>query len=165
MASVSTTLNLFQKAGQFEELENFTDAIRLSKLTELTKVGGPFTILAPVDQAFIHMPPEIFNAVEKDSRSLNPVMQHHIIPGAFTRDELVLNKSFLTLIGDSLKPMVFDYQTFVGAAKFIQWDIPACNGVLHLIDRMLIPTALQNSAADDCRNLKQANNVQLTGGV
>jgi uncharacterized surface protein with fasciclin (FAS1) repeats len=100
---------------------------------------GEFTIFAPTDEALAKLPQQILDAILK-SQNLNQfteLLEYHVIPGKITTTELKSGK-IKTLEGDSVTIKTKKNQIKVGNATIIDSDIPASNGVIHVIDQILI---------------------------
>lgn len=100
---------------------------------------GEFTIFAPTDEALAKLPKQILDAILK-SQNLNrftELLEYHIIPGKITTTDLKSGK-LKTLEGDSVTIKTKKNQIKVGNATIIDSDIPASNGVIHVIDQILI---------------------------
>ncbi|MGL4502457.1 MAG: fasciclin domain-containing protein [Planktothrix sp.] len=100
---------------------------------------GEFTIFAPTDEALAKLPQQILDAILK-SQNLNrftELLEYHVIPGKVTTTELKSGK-IKTLEGDSVTIKTKQNQIKVGNATIIDSDIPASNGVIHVIDQILI---------------------------
>jgi uncharacterized surface protein with fasciclin (FAS1) repeats len=100
---------------------------------------GDFTIFAPTDEALAKLPQQILDAILK-SQNLNQfteLLQYHVIPGKITTTDLKSGK-IKTLEGDSVTIKTKKNQIKVGNATIIDSDIPASNGVIHVIDQILI---------------------------
>lgn len=100
---------------------------------------GEFTIFAPTDEALAKLPQQILDAILK-SQNLNrftELLEYHVIPGKITTTDLKSGK-LKTLEGDSVTIKTKKNQIKVGNATIIDSDIPASNGVIHVIDQILI---------------------------
>ncbi|WP_052345126.1 fasciclin domain-containing protein [Planktothrix rubescens] len=100
---------------------------------------GDFTIFAPTDEALAKLPQQILDAILK-SQNLNrftELLEYHVIPGKITTTDLKSGK-LKTLEGDSVTIKTKKNQIKVGNATIIDSDIPASNGVIHVIDQILI---------------------------
>ncbi|VXD10906.1 fasciclin domain-containing protein [Planktothrix paucivesiculata] len=121
--------------GRFKILGMILQSIGL--LDALKK--GEFTIFAPTDEALAKLPQQILDAILK-SQNLNrftELLEYHVIPGKVTTTELKSGK-IKTLEGDSVTIKTKQNQIKVGNATIIDSDIPASNGVIHVIDQILI---------------------------
>ncbi len=127
-------------AGQFTTLVSAVDA---AGLVDTLRSDGPFTVFAPVDSAFAQLPDgELHRLLRRENRhELADLLKLHVVPGAITSDRLqgrILSVD--TASGDSVLIDATD-GVRVGNAQVIQADIATSNGVIHIIDRVIIPTS------------------------
>jgi uncharacterized surface protein with fasciclin (FAS1) repeats len=123
-------------AGQFNTL------LALAKHAGLagTLAGkGPFTVFAPTDAAFAKVPKSVLNSLKHNRRELRAVLLYHVLKGRIRAAKLVKLHSVKTLNGQSLTVRVKHGTVSVGRARVIKANIAASNGVIHVINRVLIP--------------------------
>jgi uncharacterized surface protein with fasciclin (FAS1) repeats len=123
-------------AGSFTTLATAIDA---AGLTETLKGKGPFTVFAPTDEAFAKLPKGTLDALLKDKQELTAILTYHVVPGRVTAEEVVKLDSAKTVNGKELMIMTKGSTVMVGNATVIQADVPAANGVIHVIDTVLLP--------------------------
>ncbi len=127
-------------AGSFKTLAKLlTDA----GLIETLKGPGPFTVFAPTDEAFAKVPAATLAALGKDKAALKNVLLYHVVGGkVMAADALKMNgKSAKTAEGDDVKIMVMGDKVMVNQANVVKTDIVAKNGVIHVIDAVILPPA------------------------
>jgi uncharacterized surface protein with fasciclin (FAS1) repeats len=124
-------------AGSFTTLAK---AIEAAGLTETLKGDGPFTVFAPTDDAFAALPQETVQGLLHDPPALARVLTYHVVPGRITSAQITHDSEQKTVEGGLLKIAVNGGVT-VNDASVIQADVQAENGVIHVIDRVLIPAA------------------------
>jgi uncharacterized surface protein with fasciclin (FAS1) repeats len=100
---------------------------------------GPLTVFAPTDAAFAKVPKATLAALAKDKSKLKAVLLYHVAKGKLTAAKVVKLHSVKTLNGQSLKVRVSHGTVTVGGAGVIKTDIGASNGVIHVINKVLIP--------------------------
>jgi transforming growth factor-beta-induced protein len=128
-------------AGQFKTLASL---LATAGLVDTLSTGGPFTVFAPTDEAFAKVPKATLAALAGNPALLKSVLLYHVVPGNVTSADVVKLTAAKTLEGRSLAVKVVDGSVFVDAAKVITPDVVASNGVIHVIDSVLIPkTAAQ----------------------
>ncbi len=121
--------------GSFETLLAAAEA---AGLVETLSEGGPFTVFAPTDEAFAAIPKETLNGLLKDKAALSKILTYHVVPGkVMSHDARLLTKA-RTVQGQSITIASTDGLT-VDGAKVIKGDILATNGVIHVIDRVIMP--------------------------
>jgi len=123
-------------AGQFKTL------LKLAKQAGLagTLEGkGPFTVFAPTDAAFAKVPKATLAALAHNRAKLRAVLLYHVLQGRITAAQLVKRHSVKTLNGQSLTVRVRHGVVTVGGVRVIKTNIAASNGVIHVIDGVLIP--------------------------
>ena len=126
-------------AGQFKTLAT---ALEAAGLIDALKGPGPFTVFAPTDEAFAKLPAGTLETLLKpeNKEKLKAVLLYHVVPGNVTADQVTkLNgRSVKTLQGGSVKVRTA-HGVRVDDAKVTQTDVKASNGVIHVIDTVLMP--------------------------
>lgn len=122
-------------AGQFETL---VAAVKAAGLVDTLKGDGPFTVFAPNDEAFAKLPAGTVEGLLKDKEKLTAILTYHVVAGKKMAADVVAAKHLETVQGGTLKVDTSD-GVRVGSAKVIGTDIAASNGVVHVIDTVLIP--------------------------
>ena len=123
-------------AGQFKTL---TKLVKKAGLVGALEAKGPYTVFAPTDAAFAKVPKATLAALAKDKAKLRAVLLYHVAKGRLTAAKVVKLHSVKTLNGQSLKVRVSHGTVTVGGARVIKADIRASNGVIHVINKVLIP--------------------------
>ncbi|WP_203291952.1 fasciclin domain-containing protein [Maricaulis parjimensis] len=127
-------------AGQFNTL---VAAVQAAGLVDTLKGDGPFTVFAPVDSAFANLPHgEVERLLEPANRhELVDLLTYHVVAGAVTSDQLAGSiQSVETVEGSTVLIDATD-GVRVGNAEVIQADIRTANGIIHIVDRVIIPTS------------------------
>ncbi len=123
-------------AGGFKTLAKLlTDA----ELIGVMKGPGPFTVFAPTDEAFAKVPKDVLAALGKDKAKLQAVLTYHVLTSSWTSDDVKMVKSAGTAQGQSLAIGMAGGSITVNGAKVIKADIKCSNGVIHVIDAVLLP--------------------------
>jgi uncharacterized surface protein with fasciclin (FAS1) repeats len=125
-------------AGSFETLAKL---LQRARLVETLKGEGPFTVFAPTDAAFANVPENKLNALLRNRRKLRRVLLYHVAAGQLEAAEVVQRPSIRTLNGRKVRVRATDSNVFLNRARVITADVMASNGVIHVIDRVLIPPA------------------------
>ncbi|MCE2946224.1 MAG: fasciclin domain-containing protein [Betaproteobacteria bacterium] len=121
-------------AGSFKTLVSL---IKQAGLVETLKGKGPFTVFAPTDEAFAKVPKETLEALGKDKAKLAAVLTYHVVPGRVLAKDVKAGNA-KTVNGQELKLDTAGGVT-VNGAKVIKADILTTNGVIHVIDTVVIP--------------------------
>jgi uncharacterized surface protein with fasciclin (FAS1) repeats len=121
-------------AGQFTTLAT---ALKAAGLIDTLKGKGPFTVFAPTDAAFAKVPKADLEALLKDKAKLTAVLTYHVVPGKVMAKDVKAGK-VKTVQGSELTLGTTGGVT-VDGAKVTQADIVASNGVIHVIDSVVLP--------------------------
>lgn len=124
------------RAGSFTTLAK---ALETAGLVATLKGEGPFTVFAPTDEAFANLPQGTLDALLKDKKKLTAILTYHVVPGKVGSEEVATLKSAKTVNGKELTIATTGGKVTVGNATVTQADIPATNGVIHVIDSVLLP--------------------------
>ena len=107
------------------------------------KGAGPFTVFAPTDAAFANLPAGTLAALLKDPAKLKDILLYHVVSGKVTADQVVKLTSAPTVEGKAIKVTVKDGTVYLNdTVKVVTTDIPASNGVIHVIDAVLLPPSM-----------------------
>lgn len=125
-------------AGKFNTLAK---ALAAADLVDTLKGDGPFTVFAPTDDAFAKLPAGTVEALLKDKHKLGEILKYHVVSGkVMAKDAIALDgKSAKTVQGGSLPIKVVGGKVMVGKATVVKPDVATSNGVIHVIDMVLIP--------------------------
>ena len=124
-------------AGSFKTLAT---ALTAAGLVDTLKGAGPFTVFAPTDEAFAKLPAGTLDALLKDKAKLTAVLTYHVVPGKVMAADVVKLKSAKTVQGGAVTIAVDAAKGVkVDAAKVVKTDIACSNGVIHVIDTVILP--------------------------
>jgi uncharacterized surface protein with fasciclin (FAS1) repeats len=124
-------------AGQFETL---TALLQRAGLASTLKGKGPFTVFAPTDRAFAKVPKKTLKALKRNKAKLRSVLLYHVAAGRLTAAKVVKRSSIKTLNGKRVGVRVRSGKVYVGGARVVTPDVKASNGVIHVINKVLIPS-------------------------
>jgi transforming growth factor-beta-induced protein len=124
--------------GRFETL---VAAVQAAGLVDALKGEGPLTVFAPTDDAFAALPEGTVESLLNDIPTLTNILLYHVVEGKVMAADVVELSEAETLLGESLSIVVEDGKVMVGDAQVIITDIEASNGVIHVIDAVLIPAS------------------------
>lgn len=127
-------------AGSFTTLAK---ALQAAGLVETLKGSGPFTVFAPTDAAFAKLPAGTLDDLLKpeNKAKLTAVLTYHVVPGKVMASQVTGLTSAKTVNGEPLSIAVKDGAVMVGGAKVVKADVSASNGVIHVIDTVVLPPA------------------------
>jgi uncharacterized surface protein with fasciclin (FAS1) repeats len=125
-------------AGKFKTLAKL---LTRAGLAGALQQAGPYTVFAPTDAAFRKVPKKTLNALLKNKAKLKAVLLYHVLAGKVTAAEVVKLTSAKTLNGKTVRIRVSGSNVFVNSAKVTTPDVMASNGVIHVVNRVLIPPA------------------------
>jgi len=123
-------------AGSFKTLAK---ALTEAGLVETLKGKGPFTVFAPTDEAFAKLPKGTLEAVLKDKKKLTAILTYHVVSGKVMGADASKLTTAKTVNGKSLTIVAKDGELKINGAKVIKGDIETSNGVIHVIDTVLLP--------------------------
>ena len=121
-----------------EGLTTLVAALKAADLVGALSGEGPFTVLAPTDDAFNDLPEGTLESLLADTEKLKTVLLSHVIDGAVLADTVVTLNSATTLSGQTLAISTAN-GVEIGGAGVLKTDIMASNGVIHLIDKVITP--------------------------
>ncbi len=122
-------------AGQFNTLAK---ALTEAGLIETLKGKGPFTVFAPTDEAFAKLPAGTLDALLKDKAKLKSVLTYHVVAGKVLAADVVKLSEAKTVQGQNVKIGTMG-GVKVNDAHVVKTDILASNGVIHVIDKVILP--------------------------
>jgi uncharacterized surface protein with fasciclin (FAS1) repeats len=138
MMEKSNVVETAVAAGDFTTL---TSLLKRAGLAETLAGEGPFTVFAPTDEAFEAVPQETLDALAEDREMLRAVLLYHVVEGEARASDVASMRSAETLNGDSVRLRASGDTVRVDAARVVKADVIASNGVIHVIDEVLIPSA------------------------
>jgi uncharacterized surface protein with fasciclin (FAS1) repeats len=135
MAAAADIVDTAVSAGQFKTL---VTAVKEAGLVDTLKGKGPFTVFAPTDEAFAKLPPGTVEALLQDKQKLAAVLTYHVVPGKVMAAD-VKPGAVKTVQGQSLTVSSRNGNVMVDNARVVKTDIAASNGVIHVIDTVVLP--------------------------
>ncbi|NJL36096.1 MAG: fasciclin domain-containing protein [Leptolyngbyaceae cyanobacterium RM2_2_4] len=132
--------NLIETATEAGSFKTLVTAVERAGLVDILKSEGPYTVLAPTDDAFDQLPQGTLDSLLQDSHKLKQVLLYHIISGDVRSDDLAQIDEAPTMEGSIVA--VEQNGVRVNEAKILQTDILTDNGVIHAIDAVLMPSIL-----------------------
>ena len=123
-------------AGQFKTLARL---LTRAGLVGALEKPGPYTVFAPTDAAFAKVPRQTLDALLADKAKLKAVLLYHVVSGKVVAADVVKLSSARTLEGQRVRIKVAGTNVFVNTAKVTKPNVMASNGVIHVVNRVLIP--------------------------
>jgi uncharacterized surface protein with fasciclin (FAS1) repeats len=124
-----------------EDFKTLVTAVKAADLVKVLSGKGPFTVFAPNDEAFAEIPKEQLAALLKDPKALGGILTYHVVEGKVMAADVVKLSSAKTVQGEAVKVAVVDGKVKINDATVIKADIECTNGVIHVIDAVLLPPA------------------------
>jgi len=131
-------------AGSFTTLAT---ALTEAGLVETLQGKGPFTVFAPTDEAFAKIPAADLKKLLSSKEQLTKVLLYHVVSGEVTSSEVVKLNRAATVEGSDVRIKVKDGTVYVNGAKVIKADVLASNGVIHVIDSVIMPSEMVDTPA------------------
>jgi uncharacterized surface protein with fasciclin (FAS1) repeats len=125
-------------AGQFKTL---AAALQAAGLVHALKGSGPFTVFAPTDAAFAKLPAGTVESLLKpeNKAKLTAILTYHVVPGAVKAEQVTKLDEAKTVNGAMVKVSTAHGKVMINDANVVKADIPASNGVIHVIDTVILP--------------------------
>ncbi|MBW6441405.1 fasciclin domain-containing protein [Patescibacteria group bacterium] len=131
--------NIVEIAVSDPRFSTLVTALTEADLVETLSGEGPFTVFAPTDEAFAKIPEETLNEILADKDQLTSILTYHVVAGKVMAADVVTLTSAETVQGGEVTIEVTGNEVMMNNAKVLITDIEATNGVIHVIDTVLIP--------------------------
>ena len=138
-ATAKPKANIVQTAVAAGQFKTLVALVKQAGLVGALSGKGPLTVFAPTDAAFAKVPKATLAALGKDKAKLKAVLLYHVVAGKVTAAKVVKLTSAKTLNGQSVSIKVTGGKVFVNTAQVVTPDVMASNGVIHVINKVLIP--------------------------
>jgi uncharacterized surface protein with fasciclin (FAS1) repeats len=147
-AELLSIVDIAVQDGRFTTL---VTALEAAGLVETLQGDGPFTVFAPTDEAFAALPEGALDGLLADSEALSSVLLYHVVGGKVMAADVVSldGQEVATASGDAVKVMVDGSSVMINEAKVIITDIEGSNGVIHVIDAVLLPPTDEMATDED----------------
>jgi uncharacterized surface protein with fasciclin (FAS1) repeats len=147
--------SIVEIAAQDGRFNTLVAALEAADLVGTLEGDGPFTVFAPTDDAFAMLPEGTVDALLKDPEALSEVLLYHVVPGNVMASDVVSLSSAETASGEEISISVDGSTVMINEARVVLADVEASNGVIHVVDSVLLPPAESQSivaiAAEDGR--------------
>ena len=139
-AATGNIVEVATAAGGFKTL---LQAATAAGLVDTLKGAGPLTVFAPTDAAFAALPAGTLDGLLKDPAKLKDILLYHVVSGKVTADQVVKLTSADTVAAKPIKITVKDGMVYINdTVKVVTTDIPASNGVIHVVDAVILPSSM-----------------------
>lgn len=144
----ATSNDIIDVASGSESFEILVNAVQAAALVETLEGSGPYTVFAPTDEAFSQLPDGALEYLLQPENQdlLQQVLTYHVVSGEVTSDQI--STGVVEALGGGLAVRAADGQVVVNNASVINADIQASNGVIHAVNRVLLPETLQQALAN-----------------
>jgi uncharacterized surface protein with fasciclin (FAS1) repeats/uncharacterized membrane protein YuzA (DUF378 family) len=139
-AQASATGNILEVAAGAGQFQTLAAAIQAAGLSETLSGKGPFTVFAPTDAAFAKLPKGTVEALLQDKEKLAKILTYHVVPGKLMAADVVKLKDASTVQGQKVKFSTSKDGVKINDAKILSTDVAANNGVIHVIDTVILPS-------------------------
>ncbi len=133
------SMDIIETASAAGNFKTLLAAVKAAGLEETLKGEGPFTVFAPNDDAFAKLPAGTVEALLKDKAKLSAILTYHVVAGKVMAADAVKLTEAKTVNGQSFKIVASKESVMVDNARIIATDVNASNGVIHVIDAVILP--------------------------
>src|SRR6187549_598139 len=141
-SAAAMTKDIVQTATEAGSFTTLLTAVKAAGLVETLQGKGPFSVFAPTDAAFAALPAGTLDGLLKDPAALKKVLLYHVVSGSVTADKVVGLTSATSVEGSPIAIAVKDGTVYLNdSAKVVTPDVMASNGVIHVIDSVILPPA------------------------
>lgn len=137
--STSKKKNIVTVAVEAGSFKTLAKALTEAGLVDALQGDGPFTVFAPTDAAFAKLPKGTLESLLKDKEALKEILLYHVVKGSVDSKAVTKLTSATTLSGKDISIAVKDGNVMINSSKVTGADVMASNGVIHVIDEVLIP--------------------------
>ncbi len=141
-ASAAGGKNIVETAAGNPQFSTLVSLVEKAGLAETLSGKGPYTVFAPTNAAFAKVPKKTLNMLASNTAMLKKVLLYHVLPGRVPASKVVKLKSAKTAEGASVQFSVRGKSAFVNESKIIKTDINCSNGIIHVINAVLIPPSM-----------------------
>ena len=139
-SAAAMTKDIVQTATDAGSFKTLLAAVKAAGLVETLQGKGPFTVFAPTDAAFAALPAGTLDGLLKDPAALKKILLYHVVSGSVTADKVVGLTSATSVEGSPIAVSIKDGTVYLNdSAKVVTPDVMASNGVIHVIDKVILP--------------------------
>ncbi len=136
-----SSMDIVDTAVSANSFTTLVAALKAADLVDVLRSEGPFTVFAPTDDAFAKLPEGTLESLlqPENKAKLQSILTYHVVPGRYMAADVVTMNSAKTVNGQSFKISSIYGNAMVDNAKIIKTDVAASNGVIHVIDAVILP--------------------------
>lgn len=131
-------MNIVEKASANPDFSTLVSLLKKADLVTTLETKGPFTVFAPTNEAFAAIPKKDLDALESNPEMLKSVLLYHVVSGDITSDKIKPG-TVATVEGKSVTVSMKDGKVFINDAEVVKADVKTSNGVIHVINRVIMP--------------------------
>jgi uncharacterized surface protein with fasciclin (FAS1) repeats len=137
--TMSSKPTVAEIASSSEDFSTLVTAVTAAGLGDTLNGNGPFTVFAPTNEAFAKIPADQLRAILADKALLTKILTYHVLPNRVLAKDLKKRQVVDTVEGDSVKIVKKKQGAFIEGARITQTDLKGSNGVVHVIDTVILP--------------------------
>ena len=160
MEEMKSIVDIAVEDGRFTTL---VAAVQAAGLVDALKAEGPLTVFAPTDEAFAKLPSGTVEALLADPDQLREILLYHVVPGTVSAAQVVTLSSATTAQGSDVAIKVADGSVMINEALVTATDIETSNGVIHVVDAVIIPPADEAPAKKPARGRRRRSRTRARG--
>lgn len=149
VSSYGQNQNIVELAQSQEDLSTLVEAVKAAGLVETLSGEGPFTVFAPTNAAFEALPEGTLETLLKPENKdqLTAVLTYHVVPGETASTDLSDGMQVGTVEGSDAEVTLQDGAAMIEGAKVVTPDVKASNGIVHIIDAVILPPSMSTTTA------------------
>lgn len=164
-ASTSGTKDIVDTAVAAGSFKTLVAAVQAAGLVNTLKGAGPFTVFAPTDEAFAKLPAGTVEGLLKDPKALANILLYHVVPGKVMASQVTDGLKAKTAQGSTVSFSIVDGKAKINDANIVTTDIETANGVIHVIDSVILPPAATPAAATPAASAPTTGIISPTDGA
>ena len=137
--TMSSKPTVAEIASSSDDFSTLVTAVTAAGLGDTLNGDGPFTVFAPTNEAFAKIPADQLQAILADKALLTKILTYHVLPNRVLAKDLKKRQVVDTVEGDSVKIVKNKKGAFIDGARITQTDLKGSNGVVHVIDTVILP--------------------------
>ncbi len=158
MVSAQTIVDI---AAENDDFSTLVELVVTAELAEVLSGEDEFTVFAPTNEAFANLMPFAAEAIERNPDLISDILLYHVVPGTLMAEDVLASDELEAAQEEILQVSMMDDQPMINSANITQADIEASNGVIHVIDEVLIPESVYVDALTQIRDALAALLMQL----